>query len=366
MINKSLITLNMIDGLGSVRIKALLEHFNEPERIIRASQKELSQVEGIGVKLAGSIIEQLQKIKIDEELKSIEENNIKIVTILDEEYSKSLKEIYDPSIVLYVKGELPKQNDLSVAIVGSRRASFYGLSTAEKLGMQLAQLGIVVVSGLARGIDTSAHKGALKAGGKTIAVLGSGLGNIYPSENKKLAEEISKNGAVVSEFPFNSSPLAFNFPRRNRIISGLSQGVVIVEAAKRSGALITANCALEQGREVFAVPGKLDSLTSSGTNKLIKQGAKLVQGIEDIIEELNIKVETKRESQDAGEPKGIELVSSEKILYDLISSDPVHIDNLVGKSGVSSSEAAKVLLNLQLKHLVKELPGKNFVRSSNG
>lgn len=213
-------------------------------------------------------------------------HKIRILSINDSAYPESLKNIYGPPKILYVKGELKKEDALGIAIVGSRLASGYGLTQAEKFGFELARLGITVISGLARGIDTKAHLGALKAGGRTIAVLGSGLLNIYPPENKNLSDKISCLGAVISEYPLNTKPLAENFPRRNRIISGLSLGVVVIEAGKRSGALITARCALEQGREVFSLPGKLDSENSFGTNELIKDGAKMTTSVEDILEEL--------------------------------------------------------------------------------
>jgi len=213
-----------------------------------------------------------------------------MLTFKDKEYPFLLKQITDPPVVLYIKGRLKEEDKLSIAIVGSRQASFYGLQCSQKFSFELAELGFTIVSGLARGIDTWAHKGALKAGGRTIAVLGSGFSFIYPEENKELVEEIALKGAVISEFSCNTQPFSFNFPRRNRIISGLSLGVLVVEAAKKSGALITANFALEQNRQVFCVPGRQDSFTSWGTNTLIKEGAKLVLDIQDILEELNLDI----------------------------------------------------------------------------
>jgi len=219
-------------------------------------------------------------------MKTLNNNKIKILHLQDKDYPENLKHIYQPPSTIYVRGELLPEDSIAVAIVGSRRATYYGLKNAQELGCKLASCGVTVVSGLARGIDTAAHKGALAAGGRTIAVLGSGLDVIYPPENKQLAEDITKSGAVISEFAPNTRPTRYNFPKRNRIISGLTLGVVIVEADKRSGSLITANFALGQGREVFALPGKIDSATSCGTHDLIKQGAKLVGSVEDIIEEL--------------------------------------------------------------------------------
>ncbi len=223
----------------------------------------------------------------------IKKLNLNVLTRQDDEYPQNLKNILYPPIVLYVKGRLKPQDCNSIAIVGSRLASFYGLSCAEKLAGELANYGLTVVSGMARGIDTASHRGALKQNGRTIAVIGSGFNRIYPPENKGLCEEIAGSGAVISEFPIDTPPEKENFPRRNRIISGLSLGVVVVEAARNSGALITADFALEQGREVFALPGKVDSSTSFGTNELIKQGAKLVSCVDDIIEEFALVQEKK-------------------------------------------------------------------------
>jgi DNA processing protein len=245
-------------------------------------------------------------------------------------------------------------------VVGSRLASFYGLQTAERFGFELASRGITVVSGLAKGIDSSAHKGALKAKGRTLAILGSGLADIYPEENIELAEKIFESGAVISEFPMRTIPDRGNFPKRNRIISGLSLGVVCVEAAEKSGALITCDCALEQGREVFAVPGKVDSMTSKGTNKLIKQGAKLAQGVEDILEELDLS--SRVDCKDPAGAAGKVLDKEESLVYTLLSSDPMHIDDICIESGVPLGRVSKILLSLELRKFTKQLPGKNFVK----
>jgi len=301
---------------------------------------------------------------------------IRKITIDDAEYPKNLRNIYNPPKQLYVNGTLQPEDEMAVALVGSRRASMYGLEMCEKLAFELALRGVTVVSGMARGIDSAAHRGALKAKGRTIAVLGSGHDNIYPPENKDLYKEISKSGAVVTEFENDVQPLPANFPQRNRIISGLSLGVVVVEAAKNSGALITAGLAAEQGREVFALPGKISSLTSTGTNELIKDGARLVQSVDDILEELNI-----REAQPlSGEEKAVRgeaiarktkayiynsLTPDERKAYKVLSDEPIHIDDILAKAGLEQSNLSKVLLNLELKKLIKELPGKQFVRKEN-
>jgi len=358
-----LIILNIVEDIGSIRTQSLLKHFGSLEKVFKADETEIGQIKEIGQIRAAKIPQAIKKINLNKELDLIKKHSVKVITFLDKDYPENLKNIYDPPVVLYVKGKILPEDKLAIAIVGSRLASFYGLQTAEKLGFELASHGITVVSGLARGIDSSSHKGALKAKKRTIAVLGSGLAHIYPEEHKDLAERISESGAVISEFPMNTIPDKWNFPRRNRIISGLSLGVVCVEAAEKSGALITCDCALEQGREVFAVPGKVDSMTSKGTNKLIKQGAKLAQGVEDILEELNLSDSVSRQDGDSrSRIEGSALDKEESLVYTLLSSDPKYIDDICRESGIGLNRIAKILLNLEIKKFVKQLPGKNFVK----
>ena len=376
---KALIGLNMFCDIGSARLKKLLEFFGKPENILKASCEKLMGVSGIGKEIARKVTS-LKEEDIDEDIDLAKKYNLKIITVDDEEYPENLKQFYDPPIVLYVKGERTGKDKLSVAIVGSRRASFYGLSCAEKFASDLSERNFTIVSGLARGIDTSAHKGALKQGGRTIAVIGSGFRHLYPQENKELAEEISRCGAVISEFPINAKPLSQNFPRRNRVISGLSLGVLVVEAARNSGALITADCALEQGRDVFALPGKIDSGNSFGTNGLIKQGAKLVSCADDIIEEFNIPMAlvngsqtmvsrpitanlNKREIKDTNLDSNVCLSGNESLLYNLISKQPVLLDEIAEKTNMSISAISDMLLRLQMKKVIRQLPGKQFVKS---
>ncbi len=301
---------------------------------------------------------------------------IRKIAVEDPEYPKILKTLHRPPQALYVNGSFKEEDNLAVAIVGSRRASRYGIEMSERLGYDLALCGVTVVSGMARGIDSAAHRGALKAKGRTIAVMGSGHDHIYPAENRELYKRIAESGAVISEFENDVSPLARNFPIRNRIISGLSIGIVVVEAAKSSGALITADFALEQGREVFAVPGKISSITSEGTHELIKQGAKLVQSAEDIIEELSLhEIEPMAvEERPINEAKISRkttryiynsLTRDERKVYKTLSDEPSYIDDVVKVSGVESRMAPKVLLALELKRLIKELPGKQFIRTEN-
>ena len=370
---QALVLLNMIPSLGSISISRLIKSFSRPKKIFEATEDKLSIIEGITTRKIGAIKKAQENLNLEQELKLAKENNISIITILDKDYPESLKNIYDPPPVLYVKGKLLDCDYNSIAIVGSRRASFYGLSTASRLSSELASLGITIVSGLARGIDTASHKGALSAKGRTIAVLGGGLLKLYPSENKKLAQSVSEYGAVISEFNLEMSPLARNFPRRNRLISGLSLGVVVVEAARNSGALITADLALQQSREVFAVPGKMDSITSVGSHSLIKQGAKLISNTNDIIEELAIKlrefpdIKTKvcDQKDDIPKKQAMELDNNTKNVYEVLSKEPMHIDEIIISTKMKISQLSFILMKLQLKNMAKELPGKNFVRMSN-
>jgi DNA processing protein len=282
------IALNMVTGLGSVLISSLIDKFHTAQDVFLAEIQELVQVSGMSVDIAKSIKQILSSGEFAKELEQIAILNIEIITIQDNRYPVLLKEIYDPPVVLYVKGDVSVLQNKMLAIIGCRKASVYGLKQSDQIAQALAKQNICIVSGMARGIDTAAHKGALLAEGKTVAVLGSGFNNVYPPENKALFNQIADNGAVLSEFPLNTEPLPENFPRRNRIISGLCRAIVVVEAAQRSGSLITADLALNQGREVFAVPGAANSFNAQGTNKLIKEGAKLVENAQDIIDGLEV------------------------------------------------------------------------------
>ncbi len=362
---EALVGLNLVMDVGSIRLKKLLKFFGTPRNILSSSQEKLSEVGGIGDVIASRIVSVDEK-DIENEFVLAERHNLKILSLESPEYPRNLKCINDPPIILYVKGSLLPEDSLGIAIVGSRRASFYGLTNAEKFAADLTASGFTVISGMARGIDTRAHRGALKSGGRTIAVIGSGLRNIYPQENKGLVEEIAAKGAVISEFPVNAGPLKQNFPRRNRVISGLSLGVLVVEACRNSGALITADFALEQGRDVFAIPGKIDLPSSCGTNELIKQGAKLTASIEDILEEFPFCPQSSFSSGHCGEKvsskkqQGLSCV--EELLYNIINVQPCTIDDLVQKAGMAVSEISLNLLNLQLKKKIRVLPGKIFER----
>lgn len=360
------LALNAIPGLGARRARVLLEQFGGPRAVLESPGSELRRVPGIGPELTKKIVAWKKYITLEKEFRLIEKHQVKVAVVGGSSYPESLANIFDPPLILYIKGKLLPRDGMAVAIVGSRRSSVYGRMTAEKLGRELAARGLTVVSGMARGIDSAAHKGALSSAGRTVAVLGSGLDVVYPPENKGLMEKISRKGAVISEFPMATPPERGNFPRRNRIISGLSLGVVVVEAAQRSGALITVDCALEQGREVFALPGKVDSLTSGGTNRLIQQGAKLVTASEDIIEELEPiwgNLSLKKETKSKNKSPLPSLKEEEKKIYTLLSDEPQHIDFLIRQSGFPAGRVSSILLMLQMKRLIKEVPGKMFVKT---
>jgi DNA processing protein len=353
------VALNFIPGVGPVLIKGLLERFGTPKRVFKASRRELAKVDGIGERLAGMIKETDVRGKVQGELKLIEEINVSIVTLGDPSYPDNLRQIYDPPPLLYVRGNLQPGDDLAVSIVGSRLTSNYGRITTERVAADLARHGATIVSGMARGIDSAAHRGALSAGGRTIAVLGCGVDIVYPPENRRLFEEITAHGAVVSEFPLSTPPDGVNFPRRNRIISGLSLGVVVVQANARSGSLITARLALEQNRDVFAVPGNVGMAGSRGTNRLIKQGAKLIESAEDILEEILPRFQHQVPEFKDRKPS---LEEKEERVYQLLEDDPVHIDSIIARTGMSASHVSAILLQLELKGLIQQLSGKRFVK----
>ncbi|MFH1281922.1 MAG: DNA-processing protein DprA [Candidatus Omnitrophota bacterium] len=359
---EAFVGLNLISNIGSVRLNKLLEVFGKPQEIFNAKYEHLAFIFGIGSQIAADVVS-FKKENIEKEFSSSKKLGVKILTLNDENYPENLRQIPGAPIVLYVLGNITTQDNLAIGIVGSRRASLYGLSNAEKFAIALCSQGITIVSGMARGVDTYAHRGALKAKGRTIAVMGSGFNHIYPQENTDLAKEISLSGAVISEFSMDAKPLAQNFPRRNRLISGLSLGILVTEAARNSGALITADFALEQGREVFALPGRIDSVGSMGTNALLKQGAKMVTCCDDIFEELNLSAGSREKIEPAVKEQKIACEKEESRLYECITQQPVAIDDLVQKSSLSSSQVLNLLLRLQFKKLIKALPGKQFTRS---
>jgi DNA processing protein len=327
----------------------------------------LQETPGISGETAIAIANFKDWNKVKEELELINKSNVNIITYQDDLYPQKLLNVYDRPPYIYVRGNLNK-DDVNIAIVGSRAASTYGKYTTERISRELAQKGATIVSGMARGIDSAAHRGAISAHGRTIAILGSGLDVIYPPENKKLFADIIQNGAVISEFPLGTPPRSINFPTRNRIISGMSYGVVIVEAGEKSGSLITARLALEQGREVFAVPGSIDSAGSGGTNKLIKQGAKLIENTDDILEEILPQIERTTvlkqssvcTSEDIPDKRFESLSDIEQKIIGLVPQKRVHIDDLISSTGLSSADILSTLTTLELKGIIQQHPGKFF------
>ncbi len=356
------LALSFISGLGSTLIRRLIERFGTPEAVFHASKRELLEIEGLGEKLVEKIKDGPEERLIERELSLLKGVGGDIITIKDANYPKRLREIYDPPPILYIRGNLKEDDELAISIVGSRKTNPYGRWITEKISRELARNGITIVSGMARGIDAIAHMGAISEGGRTIAVLGCGIDVIYPSENRALFKEIIDHGAILSEFPMKSLPEGGHFPRRNRIISGLSLGVVVVQASQGSGSLITANYALEQGREVFAIPGNVGAEGSRGTNLLIKQGARLVESSEDILEE--ILPQWKREKEEEGEKKRpkIDLSEDERIIYELLDENPLHIDTIIRESGFDAGKVSSLLLDLELRGLISQWPGKCFTK----
>lgn len=356
------LALHMIQGLGNIAMKKLLDRFQEPEQIFQASMAELSEVDGIKEDIARLIIEKRYSGDPEKELKKAEDQGIRLLTYYDPAYPVLLREIYDPPMVLFIKGNDIPNNRTFISVVGSRNATSYGQKAAEKIGQGLARRGLGVVSGMARGIDSSSHWGCLEGKGFTIAVLGTGADVIYPVSNRKLYEQISIKGAIISEFPMGAPPVPNNFPMRNRIISGLSRGTVIVEATKNSGSLITAALALEQGRELFAVPGSINSFKSIGCHYLIKQGAGLVENADDILEALGMNYPYVPKTDTFKETPVVAMDEAETALYNIIGDYPLHIDQIARDGDMEPGEVSSLLMKMELKGVIRQLPGKVFVR----
>jgi DNA processing protein len=356
--------LKSVPGIGNHLYKRLINRFHLPDSVLQASANELLQVEGISARQAAAIQNFKMPDSVKRELDRVDHKKIKVTTLTDPEYPALLREIPDPPPYLYVSGNLDG-SPRNIAVVGSRNATEYGLSSTQKLCADLSAFGISIISGMAVGIDTAAHHGALAGRGTTIAVLGSGLNQIYPSDNVNLFKRISENGAVISEFALNTEPEAHNFPIRNRIISGMSLGTVVVEATLKSGSLITARLAAEQNREVFAVPGSIQSFKSTGTHKLIKQGAKLIENAQDVLEEISAFIDAPKVIQHPDPSRTAERLSSmtpeELAVFKLLSPYPEHIDTIVRQTAIEPGKLLSILLQLELKGMVKQLPGKRFV-----
>lgn len=363
---EALIALNMIEHVGPVRLRHLLDHFGDAPAVLRAGRDALRRVTGVGEDTAEAIARWESTVDLGGELKRIADFGCHVLTQDDAGYPPLLREIYDPPIVLYVKGALTPRDRNAVAMVGSRQTTAYGQETARKLGYQLAYVGVTVVSGGARGIDTAAHQGALAAKGRTLAVLGTGINLVFPPENAELFERIIANGAVLTQFPFNRPADKQSFPIRNRIVAGLTLGTVVVEADLQSGALITTKFAADYGRQVFAVPGRIDSPRSRGCHDLIKNGAKLCEGADDILGEFEYLFPASNRPASPAETgvlPALELSEKEQAVLATLGPDTeTPVDEVIRRSGLPASAASVALLSLEMKRLVRQLPGKRFVR----
>jgi DNA processing protein len=345
-----------IPGIGRVRIYQLKEHFGSLQDAWKAPEGKLRQA-GLDSRSTDAVVALRPRTSVDAEMQKLERHRVNPLICEDPNYPPRLREIYDYPPVLYVRGSLPAEDEPCLAIVGTRRPTVYGRQVTEEIVTDLARSGITIISGLARGIDAVAHRAALDAGGKTVAVFGSGLDIVYPGENAKLAQAIVEHGALVSEYPLGVKPKPENFPLRNRIMSGLSLGVLVVEAGERSGALITARQALEQDREVFAVPGSILSPASQGTNRLIQEGAKLVRNYVDILQELNLTIVVQQAEIKEFSPAN----EAESAILKLLSSEPNHIDEICRQSGLTVPEVSSTLAMLELKGIARQVGSMNYV-----
>jgi DNA processing protein len=364
---EALIALNLIEHVGPVRARSLLEHFGDAPRILTASRSALLRVRNIGDETAEAICQWEKTVDLAGELRRIAESGCRVLIQCDDEYPALLREIYDPPIVLYLKGALTAKDKNAVAMVGSRMTTHYGIEMARKLAYQLAYVGVTVVSGGARGIDTAAHQGALAAKGRTVVVLGTGINVVFPPENRELFERATASGVVITQFPFNRNGDKQSFAIRNRIIAGMTLGTVVVEADLNSGALITSNFATEYGRQVFAMPGRIDSPRSKGCHDLIKKGAKLCESAEDVLSEFEYLFPGSNRPPspgDTGVLPALELSENEKRVYDSLDREESAIDEVIRRSGLPSSAVSVALLSLEMKRAVRQLPGKLFVRST--
>ncbi|MDX2036855.1 MAG: DNA-processing protein DprA [Isosphaeraceae bacterium] len=363
---RDLLRLTLIKGVGPQTCRALLEAFGDAGSVLAASASKLERVQGVGPKLADAVARARDSVDVERELKLTRDAGVEIIARGTPRYPGPLENIPDPPSLIYVKGTLVPGDELAIALVGSRKCTPYGLRSAHRLASSLGRIGLCVVSGLARGIDAEAHRGALEVGGRTIAVMANGLGEVYPPEHADLAADIEQSGAIISEMPMTQGPLAGLFPQRNRIIAGLSLGVVVVEATPKSGSLSTAKHAEEQNREVFAVPGPIDSLPSRGCHRLIRDGAKLVETVEDIVDELGPLVRAVKPSP--AEPavrRPIELTLSdlERSVLGRLDQRPLGVDELVQITGMTASQVMATLSVLEMRRLVRRLPGHLFVRA---
>lgn len=359
--SEAYIALNMVPKIGPIRVRRLLEAFGSPSAVLSAPLERLQSVKGVGADAAKSLREWESLVDLPGELALVRDAGVKVLTLASPDYPALLREIHDPPTVLYILGDILERDRHAIGVIGTRKPSHYATDCAKKLSYQLAYAGVTVVSGLARGVDTAAHQAALAAKGRTIGVLGSGLLEFYPPENRTLAEKIATSGAVVTEFSMRVKADRQTFPMRNRIISGCSFGVLVVEAGAQSGALISANQAGEQGRSIYAVPGRIDNPTAIGSNRLIQQGAKLVTSAADILDDMGILFAEKPQLVPARAP---ELSGTELAVHSALRDDETHIDTVIERSGLPSHTVSSTLFALELKKLVRQLPGSRFVKIS--
>lgn len=362
------LVLNMVDHIGPVTVRRLSDRFGSPEVILETPERELKSVNGVGKEMAHAISRWREEIPWEKELENARAQGLRLVCAEDPDYPALLCQIHDPPLVLYVRGQLKGGDKNSIAVVGARHPSHYGQETARRLGFQFANIGMTVVSGLAVGIDSAAHRGCLQAKGRTVAVLGFGFDYLPKADHAKLAEEIvAGGGALVSEFPMGKKPDRQTFPMRNRIVSGMTLGTLVVEAGATSGALITANFASEQGRQVFAVPGRIDQSNSLGCHKLIQTGAKLVQCVEDVLEEFEMLLprgpDRAREEGNGAVPSvSVKLTETERLVFSAVGREETPIDSIMGAGELPPSVVSATLMVLELKKLVRQFPGKLYVR----
>ena len=359
------VRLALVSGVGPRHRQDLLAMFGSAAAVLAAGKSELQQVSGIGPKIAARIVAAREEIDVEAELELAAANEIDVLVEADDNYPKLLRQIHDPPGVLFRRGSSSPQDEMAVAIVGTRHATRYGLAQAERLAGSLARTGFTVVSGLARGIDAAAHRGAIAAGGRTIAVLASGLFNIYPPEHERLADEVAASGSLVSEAPPRMIPLSGAFPQRNRIISGLTLGTIVIEAAVRSGALITARHAYEQGREVFAVPGPVDSRMSHGCHALLKDGAKLVESIDDVLAEFGPLAEDiqREDGTTLHKPAELLLNEIEQQVLAAIDTSPTTIDAITTACGLPVHRVLSTISVLEMRKIIRRVSGTQVVRA---
>lgn len=360
---RALIALSLVPGVGPGRIRTLISRFGSAGAVLKAGRPDIECVPGVGPQIGAAIADLHPDEIVDQQFERAERVGARLITVWDEEYPDLLKQIYDPPAFLWLRGDLQESDQQAIAIIGTRRATDYGRRIAHEFATELAGRGFTIVSGMAYGIDAAAHRGAMAAGGRTLAVLGSGVDRIYPAEHLALSNQIMENGALLSEYPLGAAPDAQNFPRRNRIVSGLALGVLVVEAHEKGGALITARLAIEQNREVFAVPGSLYSAAGTGCNRLIQNGhAKLVLTVDDIVTELGMMTGSSTTVKKDYAEIEKQLSEIEALLYRSLDTTPIHIDTLCAQTNIEPSTALVYLLSLEFKGLIRQMAGKQFLR----